>query len=194
MSEVNPFASPLSTDLVAAVPAQPQENQWVYRKGKLLVMHKQAVLPDRCVKSNRPAYGQRLKRKLYWYHPLLYLTILVHLVLFLVLVLILQKKATIYVGLSEQWFRKRRWRIAVSWSLVLAGVAMVVAGVFSVIDNVRPGAVGIPLGILVILGGAFYGALATRLVAAKRITDDYVWLKGVHPDFLAALPPWPYEP
>ncbi len=27
MSEVNPFASPLSTDLIAAVPAQPQENQ-----------------------------------------------------------------------------------------------------------------------------------------------------------------------
>ena len=69
MSEVNPFASPLSTDLVAAVPAQPQENQWVYRKGKLLVMHKQAVLPDRCVKSNRPAYGQRLKRKLYLVPP-----------------------------------------------------------------------------------------------------------------------------
>jgi hypothetical protein len=32
------------------------------------------------------------------------------------------------------------------------------------------------------------------MVAPARITDDYVWLKGVNPAFLADLPEWPYEP
>jgi hypothetical protein len=38
-----------------------------------------------------------------------------------------------------------------------------------------------------------YGLVASRLVAPTRITKDYVWLKGVHPDFLAELPPWQYN-
>ena len=48
------------------------------------------------------------------------------------------------------------------------------------------------LGVLVFFGGALYGLIAARMVAPKRISDDYVWLKGVHPDFLAELPVWPY--
>jgi hypothetical protein len=30
-------------------------------------------------------------------------------------------------------------------------------------------------------------------VTAKRITNDYFWLKGVQPDFLTGLPEWPGE-
>jgi hypothetical protein len=70
---------------------------------------------------------------------------------------------------------------------------MVVAAFFAM-D--RPHLAGplILLAVPVALGAAIYGLLAARMVAAKRITDDYVWLKGVHPDYLATLPPWPYEP
>jgi hypothetical protein len=31
-------------------------------------------------------------------------------------------------------------------------------------------------------------------IAPVRITNGYVWLKGVHPDYLADLPPWPNLP
>ena len=95
--------------------------------------------------------------------------------------------------LSDEWFAKRHRAMFIGWFLVLAGIGMAVAGVATV-D--RSGAfpwmlVASPL---VFLGGAIYGLLAARMVAAKRISDDYVWLKGVHPSFLADLPQWPYQP
>ena len=155
-------------------------------------MHKDAILPCRCVKSNEPADG-RLKRKLAWHHPGIYLTILLHIFVYIVVALILQKKATIYIGFSDEWFRKRRRAIAVGWALVVVGVAIVVAAGFMVNHDAGVGLAGIWLGI-VLAGGAIYGLVAARMVAAKRITDHYVWLKGVHPEFLATLPPWPYEP
>jgi hypothetical protein len=51
---------------------------------------------------------------------------------------------------------------------------------------------GIPLGILMMLFGAIYGLVAARLVTPAKIDERYIWLKGVHPDFLAELPDWPY--
>jgi hypothetical protein len=47
--------------------------------------------------------------------------------------------------------------------------------------------------ILMFLGGLIYGLVACRLVSPKRMTDDYIWLKGVHPEFLNRLEPWPYH-
>ena len=58
------------------------------------------------------------------------------------------------------------------------------------------GAVGIwmlCLGVLSVLGGLLYGLNASTLVTGKRITNDFFWLKGIHPDFLAGLPEWPGE-
>jgi hypothetical protein len=49
-------------------------------------------------------------------------------------------------------------------------------------------------GFTLFLGGAIYGLLRARMVSADRITADYIWLKGVHPDILAPLPLWPYQP
>jgi hypothetical protein len=43
------------------------------------------------------------------------------------------------------------------------------------------------------IGTLIYGLLACRLVTPKRMTDDYIWLKGVHPEFLDRLDPWPYQ-
>ena len=44
-------------------------SEGIWRSGNLLVMRKGAQLPDRCVKTNQPAYGKRLKLLLQW-HPL----------------------------------------------------------------------------------------------------------------------------
>jgi len=193
MSDMNPFASPLSSEYVLPPTEQETTNQWLFRKGNLLVMHKRAMLPDRCVKSNQPAEGRRLTRKLYWHHPAIYFAILVHVFIYVILAVVLRKKATIAIGLSEEWFRKRRRAILIGWTLVLGGIAAAVAGCVTVEQHPVAG-LGILLGALVGLGGAIYGLVAARMVAAKRISDEYVWLKGVHREFLASLPAWPYEP
>jgi hypothetical protein len=60
------------------------------------------------------------------------------------------------------------------------------------VDQHEQAAALIIIGPFVLLAGAIYGVVAARMVAPTRITDDHLWLKGVHADFLAELPVWPY--
>jgi hypothetical protein len=43
-------------------------------------------------------------------------------------------------------------------------------------------------GLLAFLGGLIYAAIAVPPVAPNKIDKDYVWLKKVHPAYLAELP------
>jgi hypothetical protein len=205
MPDVNPYQSPLSSEELLrqldVVPAMVvEENPFargLFRKGNQLVMHKRAALPDRCVKSNDPADGWRLRRNLSWHHPMIFILVLVSLLIYVIVALIVRKKATIYVGLSEPWFRIRRRAIAIGWGTALSGLAMIVLAAF-LSDMWGPSGdwlvFVIPVAVLMIIGGAIYGILRSQIVSPARITDDYVWLKGIHPAFLAELPEWPYEP
>jgi len=188
MSQPNP--NPYAAPLITAEMVQPSGHHspiGVWRKGKLLVMHRAAMLPDRCVKSNEPAAGQ-LKRKLNWHHPAIYLGLLLNLLVYLILALALGQKATIHIGLSERWFSKRRRAIVIGWSLVLAAVALVAGGIAS--DSEFWPLMVFP-GLLLFIVGALWGLYGARMVYPKKIDDHYVWLGGVHPSFLDTLPAWP---
>ena len=89
-------------------------------------MQKNACLPARCVKSNQPIEGRRLKRKLTWFHPLIYLSLAAGLLILVILVLVLQKKATIYIGLSQEWWHKRRRALWIGWLMGLGGLAVMI--------------------------------------------------------------------
>lgn len=86
----------------------------VWRKGNLLVLHQRAQLPPICVKSG-VASTSWLKRNLSWHHPLCYLALLGGLIPFVVIALVLTKKATIHVGLSDEWSARRKRFIAIGW-------------------------------------------------------------------------------
>ena len=190
MSEINPYESPRDIEpMVVAEPAE-HEDGGVWRQGKLLVMHKRATLPDRCVKSNQPAHGRKLKRHLYWHHPLIYLAILACLLGYVVLVVVFQKDAVIHIGLSPERILRRRSMRLIAWILGIGSILLVVVGLASL----RPiGAIMALAGVVGFLVAVICEHLApSGTVSAKRITKDYVWLKGVHPDFLASLPEWPY--
>ena len=66
MSEFNPYAAPRADVSFGRTPAGDDAGVW--KSGKLLVMTKDAALPDRCVRCNQPADGPRLRRNLSW-HP-----------------------------------------------------------------------------------------------------------------------------
>jgi len=186
----NPYAPPLTEPVVYE--AEIVDSQGLWRKGNILVMWKGSQLPARCVKSNQPT-DRRLKRSLYWHHPAIYLSILISIWIYIILALVLRKSATIYIGLSDEWFAKRHRAMFIGWLLVLAGITMFVLGVGSV-DRSHTFPWMLLASPFVFVGGAIYGLLAARMVAPQRISNDYVWLKGVHPDFLADLPEWPYHP
>jgi hypothetical protein len=199
MSDANPYTSPENCEEVSLATAADVE-QWVrglYRKGNQLVMHKMARLPDRCVKTNKPAGGRRVCRHFVWVHPLVWLSLPLGGVPFLILAPLLRKESIIYVALSEDWLNNRRHARKIGWWLGLIGAAIAVPfyAILASTDGQSLWAAGpLALSVAATLGAIIYSSMASYMVRPVRITDDYVWLKGVHPDYLADLPPWPNRP
>ena len=163
--------------------------------GRYLFMAKDGRLPLICVKSNQPAV-QHLRRKLAWHNSMIYLLLLCNILIFAVVAIICQKKADIEIGLSEEWFAKRRRACWIGWSSVLLGIgSFAVFMGLAITDNgdVLPLLFGLTLflSITVPLVGGIYGLLCARMVTAQKIDENYVYLRGCHPNFLARFPEWP---
>jgi len=178
-------------DLLAAMrKPSPNENgdERIWRSGSILVMHRNAVLPDRCVKTNDTAQGRRLKRKLYWHHPALYLLIFVNILIYLIIAVVVRKKATIEIGVSENTLSKRKRAIIIMCVAVLTGISLLVLG--SVATDYPHRVTILLLGLVVLLAVFVWADLKTRLIYPKRIETDYIWIKGVCEEYLASLPEW----
>jgi hypothetical protein len=189
---VNPYAAPREEGYIPPtqrLSGAPFAGLW--RQGNLLVMHKEAPLPLICVKSNQPATG-RLKRSLAWHHPALYLIILLNWLIYIVVALIVRKTAMIQIALSDEWIARRKRRMVFAWSAILLCVVLFVMSLF-LLDSSGLAPVVLLVSIVGCLAAMGYGLVACRLVSARRMTDTYIWLKGVHPDFLDRLEPWPWN-
>lgn len=184
----NPYEAP--TPATSFVVAEVAHSQGVWRDGPLLVMEKTANLPDICVKTNTPTKN-KLKRKMYWHHPAVYLAVLFNLIIYAILAMVLRKQAVIYIGLSDARMLRRKRAIWVAWITGLLGVASFFGGVVAISG---PGGNGSPLIVLVLLGlvmilaSLIAGMLMSRIVRPQKIDDHYVWLRGVHPEYLARFP------
>jgi hypothetical protein len=162
----------------------PAAPQLIWRSGDKLVMHRSAVLPDRCVKTNLPA-EVRLKRTLSWAHPALVLLVLfgfIGLLLWLILSASLQRKAQVEIPLTQRVVKKWRSELSLLWLLTLLLV------LFIVLSFWQPGFLVAVLGMLVVI---LFGLASTRLVVVTDIdTNGWIWLRGVHSDFLQQYPEW----
>ncbi|MEX2560535.1 MAG: hypothetical protein WD403_11505 [Pirellulales bacterium] len=188
MSEINPYASPLSDEQAGTIPAEPGG---VWRDGPLLVMRRDAVLPDLCIKCNLPAGGRRLMRTLYWHHPLVYLSLLLWVLCgplpFIVLALALRRKAKVAIGVCTRHLARRRRAILIGWTASLLGIALFVAGVLQSGDLAG---LLILAGVLLVLCGVVYGVSIAAVISPKRIEAEYVFIKRAGPEYLAQFPAW----
>jgi hypothetical protein len=81
-------------------------------------------LPDRCARCNRPVTLPQVRRTVYWPNSWLYLLSLLSLLIYVIVALIVRKKAVVQVSLCEE-HRKQRWpAILMSWLMVLAGIGL----------------------------------------------------------------------
>ncbi len=162
----------------------PPPSGGVWRDNSTLVMVKEAPLPDRCVKCNAPANGVRLRRRLAWHSPVLYLLIFVALLIYAILAAVLSKRATIYIGLCAEHFQRRRKKIAVGWILLAGGLISIIVG-FAYEYPI----IGL-LGFAVFLFALIWLIVISRVVTPKKIDDRLVWLNGINSAYLSQLPPW----
>lgn len=153
----------------------------IWRNKSVLVMAKQAPLPERCVKCNAPTQ-RTLKRNLRWHHPALYLAIFGGVLIYFILSLVLSKSATIRVGLCETHVAARRRDILITWALILLSF-----GSFYFAATTEE-MILLFVGVVVLLGAAIYGIVRARVVAPQKIDDHYVWLTGVDTDYLQQFP------
>ena len=157
----------------------------VWRSGDRMVMSIGAELPDRCVKTNLPAGGQWAEIRLSWHHPALYLVVLLNLILYLIVAYFVRTRVIVRVGLTESALSSARTARRLMWALLLSGLAFCVAAVpTSVPQLLWPGV------LLMLLAIPVY-FLRGRIIWASKIEPGYVWIGGVHRDYLAALPEWP---
>ena len=155
----------------------------IWRSKSVLVMTKQAPLPDRCVKCNAPTQ-QTLKRNLRWHHPALYILILGGFLLYVILSLVLSKSATINVGLCETHAAARKRDILITWILVLLSFASFYFAATGEAMSL------LLVGLALFFGGVIYGIVRSRVVAPQKIDDHYVWLTGLSANYLEQFPEW----
>lgn len=155
----------------------------VWRDKSRLVMTRDALLPDRCVKCNVPTTG-RLKRKLSWHHPAIYLIILVALLIYLIVAMVLRKTATVEIGLCDEHRAKRRRNIMTTWILAVLGVG----GFF--LGAMTEDATYVLFGLAALVAAVIFGLAMVRPVTPHKIGDRFVWLRGVNREYLDELPQW----
>ena len=166
----------------ASLPPPTHNMPTIWRSNSALVMTKQALLPQRCVKCNAPTQ-HTLKRNLRWHHPAVYISILGSLLLYLVLALVLSKSATVHVGLCETHLAARKRDIIITCFLVLVSFASFYFAAMTEDMNL------VFVGAIAFLGGVIYGIVRTKVVAPQKIDDHYVWLTGVNDNYLQQFPP-----
>ena len=172
----NPFQAP-----EAANPYEIKGQIW--RSGKKLVMNQFSQLPNRCIKCNQPE-DVRLTRKLAWHHPAFALLILCGVIVYLIVALIIQKKAVIEIGLCNEHNGARKMAKGIAWGLVILGIGSCTGGLEGNTDTLTI------TGLLLVLTSVIFG-LRARVVTPAKITDDMLWLKGTDESFLQNFPEYP---
>ena len=143
------------------------------RDGKDVVLRPGSALPPRCVKCNEPAILPMKARKVYWHHWGWYLLVFANIVIYVVVALIIRRKAEVTYGVCAGHRLRRRAFIAI-------GVVGVTLGALLI----GPSPV---LAITMILACLLAGVVGSRLVHATRVTKEEVRLAGCGEAFLASL-------
>lgn len=177
----NPFEAPASAfDARGLAPPEAAPLQW--RRGRVLFHPAGADFADRCVQCNAPTHGPRLKRRLYWHTPWLYLLV-VQLLIYVIVAMIVRKSVLVNIALCDAHRARRR-------KLMLAGMLTALAGVGSCGAGVGGPTVGplVPLGLLMVLVGLVLAIVGERVITPRRIDKTVAEINGVCDAYLAELP------
>lgn len=156
----------------------------IWRYKKLIILKRDAVFPDRCVKCNEPANGFKLKRSLMWHSPILYV-LLCSILVYALVALLVSRRAVVHVGLCEVHRAKRKRNIFISWGIMSASIiCFVLSAVYGVMVGV--------IGLILLVAAAIYSSATVLMVSPRFIDKMEVKLSGAGKAFLDSLPEKPF--
>jgi hypothetical protein len=194
----NPYAdlTPAAHSPAPAPQYNPAVPIGIWSRGETMIFHKAAVFPDICLKSGKPAGGSRFKQKLSWHPPWISIMILVALLIYIILAAIFTKTAHIDVAVLPEFKKRRRIHIAIGSTAMILSVAAFIGGIVwmgQTDPDPHPLALVLFFGsIVTFIASLFYVSIVPRMFKIQKITDNYVYLKGIHPDVIKQLPPCPF--
>jgi hypothetical protein len=187
----NPYAPPKSESFNRDRHLDDPHPAWC--DGNTLVARKGAELPDRCIKCNAPAGGLRFKRNIYWHSPGWFIFIISPLI-YIIVYLLVRRRAKITVGLCSYHRKKRARAIALGWLTALAGIGFYISVVILAEKRtpvISPLAyIGMISSFVLLLAGLLGGMIGSQVLVPIRIDKHFVRLRRVSPDYLAELPDW----
>lgn len=165
----------------------------LYDDGVGLVMQKNAVGPDRCVKCNEPANGYRWTKTFYWHHPAYFLLILVAILVYAIVALCIRQSGRISVGLCPRHRAARRTRIWIALGLLFLGLVLLIGGPVMASnthgdESDRYAMIGVLGGIFTLLASGIYAAVAVPVLTPRKIDEHYLYLARAGRPFLDSLP------
>jgi hypothetical protein len=174
----NPYAPPKAA--VSARAYGPTGQLW--RSGKLLKMEVNATLPGRCVKCNAPAV-EPIKRRTYsWHSPGWYALIVLGLLAYVIVALVVRKKAQVSPGLCPAHHGARNRNILIAWLAFFAGVGVIFWGMDSKNDYYGYLAGGL------MLFGLVIGVGFTKIITPTHMDNRVLTFSGCGEAFLRELP------
>lgn len=188
----NPYSPPVAPP----DPTYPKVHQSTgyFADGHLLVIRDGAILPSRCIKTNQPIgpADWTKTKKLTWTPQWVWLLILVSPVVLIIVAIIVQKKANLTISLSRPIRSKQVKQSAFGWCGAALGLVILLFSAVQDQDWITWGIVG---GILLIVTGLIFVALASSMLRVAKFKDGWFSIKGCSPGFLKSLeepaPAWP---
>jgi hypothetical protein len=161
-----------------------------FRQGKILVVPSGSHLPELCVKCGAPASGKPLTKTFSWHSAGYYFLIFIGLIVYVIVALVVQKKARIDVPFCEA-HRSWRTRMNIAGAVLLIGT--VPASFLLASLDLSGGMVA-----LIAVGMAFSGLVVLAIVGSSfspvYIDETCAKFKGAGEQFLSALPSSPASP
>ena len=167
MTEINPYQSPLADSVP---PKKPSPEVGIWRKGSRLMVHRDARLPDICLKTGRPA-DRRISKKVHW------------------ITWLDDGDYFVELPVSNRWWRRHVLYFRIALVVGIAGIGMMlISSVFEselirgslIFGSLAPAGASL---LLLWKWGSF--------IDIKHGTQTHVFLARVHRDVLNRFPKWP---
>ncbi len=188
-NERNPYAPPRP---VAAFEARERPRRQGFSNegvtawqddGRVLMPRFGGELPDRCVVCNKHT-TYKLTRTFQWHAPGYYFLICAGWIVYLIVLLIVRKTATMQIGLCDEHEQRRKNGLMITWIGLAAGV------LFMILGGTGDSPVLVMIGLVGLIVAAVVGGIRSRVVRVWKMDEETVWLTA-GAEFVRSLPTSP---